>query len=151
MSSYFNNIFTLITTPTSRKSPADSKRNIQNSKRYEVQDTMEGKAHSKERYSAPGRVSWMEQDLAACSGDFKVSFKPRLPTRNGEHRKEVNVCIVGAGLAGLRCAEILIEEGVRVTIIEARERIGGRVSLTSTAIYERRRNASSPPWIKAVD
>ena len=92
---------------------------------------MEGKAHSKERYSAPGSVSRMEQDLANCSRDFKASFKQRLPIRHREHAKEVNACIVGAGLAGLRCAEILIEEGVRVTIIEARERIGGRVSPTS--------------------
>lgn len=36
--------------------------------------------------------------------------------------------VIGAGLAGLRCAEILIEEGVQVTIIEARDRLGGRVS-----------------------
>ena len=33
-------------------------------------------------------------------------------------------------MAGLRCAEILIEKGVRVTILEARDRLGGRVSPT---------------------
>lgn len=72
----------------------------------------------------------MEQDLIDCSRDFKASFKQRSPIRHRESAKEVNVCIVGTGLAGLRCAEILIDEGMRVTIIEARERIGGRVSLT---------------------
>ena len=72
----------------------------------------------------------MEQDLTNCSRDLKASFKQRLPTRHREDAKEINVCIVGAGLAGLRCAEILIDAGVRVTMIEARERIGGRVSLT---------------------
>jgi uncharacterized protein with NAD-binding domain and iron-sulfur cluster len=38
-----------------------------------------------------------------------------------------HVCIVGAGISGLRCAESLIRHGMKVTIIEARDRIGGRV------------------------
>ncbi|KAJ5648349.1 Amine oxidase [Penicillium lividum] len=38
-----------------------------------------------------------------------------------------HVGIIGAGLAGLRCADILIQNGARVTILEARNRIGGRV------------------------
>jgi monoamine oxidase len=33
-----------------------------------------------------------------------------------------------AGISGLRCAEILLENGFEVTILEARDRIGGRVS-----------------------
>ncbi|KAJ9214410.1 hypothetical protein DTO166G4_4034 [Paecilomyces variotii] len=41
--------------------------------------------------------------------------------------KTPHVGIIGAGIAGLRCADILIQNGVRVTIIEARDRIGGRV------------------------
>ena len=92
---------------------------------------MEGKAHSKARYRAPGSVSRMEQDLTDCSRDFQASFEQRLPTRRRESAKEVSVCIVRAGVAGLRCAEILIDQGVRVTMIEARERIGGRVSSTA--------------------
>ncbi|OJD16974.1 hypothetical protein AJ78_02908 [Emergomyces pasteurianus Ep9510] len=38
-----------------------------------------------------------------------------------------HVGIVGAGLAGLRCANILLDHDFRVTILEARGRIGGRV------------------------
>lgn len=38
-----------------------------------------------------------------------------------------HICIVGAGIAGLRCATVLHESGIRVTILEARDRIGGRV------------------------
>ena len=41
-----------------------------------------------------------------------------------------HVGIVGAGISGLRCAEILLENDFQVTILEARDRIGGRVSLT---------------------
>lgn len=45
-----------------------------------------------------------------------------------------HVGIVGAGISGLRCAERLIRQGFKVTIIEARDRIGGRVGL-STSIH----------------
>jgi monoamine oxidase len=38
-----------------------------------------------------------------------------------------HVCIVGAGISGLRCADILLSSGFQVTILEARDRIGGRV------------------------
>ncbi|KAL5050180.1 hypothetical protein BDW71DRAFT_204233 [Aspergillus fruticulosus] len=38
-----------------------------------------------------------------------------------------NVAIIGAGLAGLRCADILIQNGAQVTVFEARDRVGGRV------------------------
>lgn len=38
-----------------------------------------------------------------------------------------HVGIIGAGLSGLRCADILVQNGARVTILEARDRIGGRV------------------------
>ena len=37
------------------------------------------------------------------------------------------VVVIGAGVAGLACAQTLCEAGVRVTILEARSRIGGRI------------------------
>jgi phytoene dehydrogenase-like protein len=40
-----------------------------------------------------------------------------------------HVGIIGAGLSGLRCADILLQNGARVTILEARDRIGGRVGI----------------------
>ena len=94
---------------------------------------MEGKAHSRGTYSAAGQVSRMEEDLLRCSEDFKHSYKQRPLLRRpwrqpSDTKQRLHVCVVGAGLAGLRCAEILIEKGVRVTILEARDRLGGRVS-----------------------
>jgi phytoene dehydrogenase-like protein len=38
-----------------------------------------------------------------------------------------HVAIVGAGVAGLRCADILLQRGFHVTVIEGRNRVGGRV------------------------
>jgi hypothetical protein len=35
--------------------------------------------------------------------------------------------VIGAGLAGLRCADILLQHGFKVTMLEGRDRIGGRV------------------------
>lgn len=49
-------------------------------------------------------------------------------TYSHQTMKIPEVCIVGAGMAGLRCAEFLIQGGLPVTIFEARDRIGGRVS-----------------------
>jgi monoamine oxidase len=42
--------------------------------------------------------------------------------------KQLEIGIVGAGFAGLRCADILLQQGYKVTIVEARNRIGGRVA-----------------------
>lgn len=98
------------------------------SRRHEVRETMEGRAHSKGTYSVAGNVSRMEHDFAECLKDLKVSFEQRQPIRYRQGINDVHVCIIGGGLAGLRCAEILIEQGVRATIIEARDRLGGRVS-----------------------
>ncbi|KAJ9614559.1 hypothetical protein H2200_002696 [Cladophialophora chaetospira] len=38
-----------------------------------------------------------------------------------------HVAVIGAGIAGLRCSDVLARSGVRVTLFEARDRIGGRV------------------------
>lgn len=38
-----------------------------------------------------------------------------------------HVCVVGAGVAGLRCADVLLQHGAKVTILEGRDRVGGRV------------------------
>ena len=42
--------------------------------------------------------------------------------------KRHDVIVVGAGLAGLRCATDLVAAGLDVVVLEARQRVGGRVS-----------------------
>lgn len=38
-----------------------------------------------------------------------------------------HVAVIGAGMAGLRCSTVLARSGIKVTIFEARDRIGGRI------------------------
>ncbi|KAK3901671.1 flavin-containing amine oxidase [Staphylotrichum tortipilum] len=78
--------------------------------------------------TAAGGVSRMKEDLENCTRDLLASFQPRPMIRaHTEGRKRPHVGVIGAGLAGLRCAEVLIEGGARVTVLEARDRIGGRI------------------------
>ena len=41
--------------------------------------------------------------------------------------KVPEIAIIGAGISGLRCADTLISSGAKVTIFEARDRVGGRL------------------------
>ena len=45
----------------------------------------------------------------------------------GAAERSFDVLVVGAGMAGLACARQLAEAGLRVCIVEAAERVGGRV------------------------
>ncbi|KAI1778173.1 FAD/NAD(P)-binding domain-containing protein [Hypoxylon cercidicola] len=58
--------------------------------------------------------------------------QPSLGQRIGERRarssgRKPHVGVIGAGLAGLRCTDILLQHGFEVTLIEGRNRLGGRV------------------------
>ncbi|HMW46249.1 MAG TPA: FAD-dependent oxidoreductase, partial [Solirubrobacterales bacterium] len=44
-----------------------------------------------------------------------------------EARIETEVVVVGAGLAGLSAARELTRRGVVVAVVEARDRVGGRI------------------------
>ena len=40
---------------------------------------------------------------------------------------QIDVVVIGGGLAGLRCADALVASGADVVVLEARDRVGGRV------------------------
>ncbi|RAL15347.1 flavin monoamine oxidase family protein [Aspergillus homomorphus CBS 101889] len=48
-------------------------------------------------------------------------------TRTVPEGHKPRVAVIGAGFAGLRCTDILIQNGAHVTLFEARDRLGGRV------------------------
>ncbi|KAI9042990.1 flavin monoamine oxidase family protein [Aspergillus affinis] len=74
----------------------------------------------------------MSQDLEENSGNLLPSTQTFLSSQAGssQTKKARHVGIVGVGFAGLRCADILLAQGLEVTILEARDRIGGRVHQT---------------------
>ena len=96
---------------------------------------MEARVLSGESFTQPGRASRMVEDLSICSQNFVCNWKKQLAAKAKDREidtarryQQLHVGIVGAGLAGLRCAEVLGEADIRVTLIEARDRLGGRVS-----------------------
>ncbi len=52
---------------------------------------------------------------------------PRSGTENGLPATDSQVIVIGAGLSGLQAARLLESEGLRVTVLESRNRVGGRV------------------------
>ncbi|KAJ4305833.1 hypothetical protein N0V90_001365 [Kalmusia sp. IMI 367209] len=59
-----------------------------------------------------------------------------------------HVCVVGAGVAGLRCADVLLQHGVKVTILEGRDRVGGRLCQSDALGHK---VDLGPNWIHGTD
>ncbi|KAE8355185.1 FAD/NAD(P)-binding domain-containing protein [Aspergillus coremiiformis] len=82
---------------------------------------------------AKGKEGKVNKDLSTRRSRLSQASQRKgndkaLPTVDAEVLgKSPSVAIIGAGLSGLRCADILIQNGARVTIFEARNRLGGRV------------------------
>lgn len=95
--------------------------------------TLNGHSNAKKK----NNMSRMKQDLIDSQHGVKETFatKENIDTtmlrRALANSRKPHVCIVGAGFAGLRCADILLRQGVKVTIYEARDRVGGRVGISS--------------------
>src|SRR5215204_6155267 len=70
----------------------------------------------------PSRRDILAAALAASSGLLLSDQLAAAQQANGPR-----VVVIGAGLAGLACADELSYLGYRVTVVEARNRLGGRV------------------------
>ncbi len=70
---------------------------------------------------------------AAATATAAVAAAPALGARASARARrattaaDTDVLVIGAGLSGLHAAMLLEENGARVQVIEARERVGGRV------------------------
>lgn len=79
-------------------------------------------------------ANWLQFPRAGSSPsrNHPATAAQKLPVSAESHHpflmgKVPHVGIIGAGISGLRCADILTRNGAKVTILEARGRIGGRV------------------------
>lgn len=97
---------------------------------------MEGGAYNPYPNSVPGRLSRIERDLSTSPHNPGAYLNSRRNTtmirRILREGRKPHICIVGAGISGLRCATILARKGLKVTILEARDRVGGRVCVSVT-------------------
>ncbi|KAK3905133.1 hypothetical protein C8A05DRAFT_13024 [Staphylotrichum tortipilum] len=78
------------------------------------------------------KTSRIYQDLRTtrlhCVGARNLSIMDRiLKLETLDPSRKPHVGIVGAGFAGLKCADVLLRNRFRVTILEARNRLGGRI------------------------
>ncbi len=69
--------------------------------------------------------------LGGCNNAVSLNYTPTHRTAEKSNLQsatpETEVIVIGAGAAGLGAARLLHDEGHQVVILEARERIGGRV------------------------
>lgn len=113
---------------------------------------MEGRAHPSDNASLSRQVSRLKQDLSSSRHIPHINgIKADMTRRIISKGCIPHVCIVGAGVSGnlsvhhesrfkaeelitlgLRCAEVLIKKGVKVSILEGRDRVGGRVGYILT-------------------
>ncbi|GAB4128338.1 MAG: hypothetical protein OHK0045_18270 [Raineya sp.] len=71
------------------------------------------------------RRDFLKKTTLATLGSLTL---PNLSAQSIEPlKKDENVLVLGAGIAGLTAAYLLVQKGIKVLVLEARERIGGRV------------------------
>ncbi|KAL8827057.1 MAG: hypothetical protein Q9191_003423 [Dirinaria sp. TL-2023a] len=112
---------------------------------------MEGRANGSRQRKKAKHMSRVKQDLCSarhCGGAAGKYPEDSMIRRMLPGGRLPHVCVVGAGMAGLRCAEVLSHKGIKVTILEARDRIGGRIHQSE---HLGRLVDLGPNWIHGTD
>ena len=75
------------------------------------------------------RSAWVRRGRAAVASGIRISLLNKQSVCMLLHmqRLEADVCVIGAGYAGLAAARRLRQAGRSVVVLEARDRVGGRV------------------------
>ncbi|KAF3940587.1 hypothetical protein ABW19_dt0209035 [Dactylella cylindrospora] len=60
-----------------------------------------------------------------------MTIAEAIPQNGEQDIKKPKIIVIGAGTSGLRAAEVLIQAGCEVQVLEARDRIGGRIVTSS--------------------
>ncbi len=84
------------------------------------------------RHGALSRRAFIERFGAVGAAAVAITALTPLP-KMAKAATEARVVIIGAGLAGLRCADVLAQHGIAADIYEAADRIGGRVFSDTTS------------------
>lgn len=63
--------------------------------------------------------------MEAYIGDLSIENNYELPIEVNERAKDKKIAVIGSGPAGLTCAAFLARKGVKVTIYEKHDKIGG--------------------------
>ncbi|KAI4182766.1 MAG: hypothetical protein L6R41_005787 [Letrouitia leprolyta] len=86
---------------------------------------MEGRANCSPSYKSPDPMSRIQQDLNEHHSKWDSLIRTKSPgmlRRIMPKGRKPRVCVIGAGVAGMRCAQVLGEKGMDVTVLEARDR-----------------------------
>jgi monoamine oxidase len=73
------------------------------------------------------RTRGAQEDKMTAASPEAPSARSIKPESSPERPKQADVVVLGAGMAGLTAARALADGGARVIVVEARDRIGGRV------------------------
>src|SRR6266550_704175 len=78
------------------------------------------------RIDGATRRDFLKASLLASAG-LLLSRHPLFADVPAPRKNGIRVAVIGAGFSGLACAYELMSAGYDVTVIEARDRVGGRV------------------------
>lgn len=97
---------------------------------FRRQSTTESSSLSSSFVSTPASpISSVDSDVISPIDDMESNIDiPDMLRKPLSKGCIPTVCVIGAGISGLRCADMLARKGLKVTILEGRDRIGGRVN-----------------------